>query len=664
MADLIVDEVDQKIGTVEAVFSEAVSKAYQKEEKAPARTASLEEFKTGQPIVERLFLLQGLDHIRYPVARLLYGLDAEPEAEPLSPSLRSGSTFLQAAQEQEFRRKDYTGALASYRQAFKQADDIGHEGEILSAIARVQRKATLLDDAAETYEKIAREYGRVISESGIPLGLAARLELGSLSRDMDDISRATTVFLEIYRLLIHGEWSLDKAQFEFFAERTKALLQELFSDTPPRLDVDSLRTSFERFEIEETRRREEAERAVVFQENAGPSLEARFADAAGRTAQESLRLTLDIGRFSYFASVCHEPIQSSEISRDIWGMILDEERLREDVIHPLLIKHLAPEDISWVVLGRDGGTVIASENPPLEPVTVRTNFASNFPDWTLEIYRPPPDLVKTFLFSRRGVFSYMFLLIAGILVFGLVLTIRTVSREMELARMKSDFVSTISHEFKSPLTSIRQLAEMLHSGRIPSEERRQKYYDVLLEQSERLTLLTDNILSLAKIEEGRKEYRFEPADLSALLREVISSIRDRMGHEGFEIGWENDEDRLIADIDREAVSQALANLLDNAVKYSGESRRIDVRMSVEGEDALITVQDFGIGISKDEQDRVFDRFYRGGDELTRTVKGTGLGLSLVKEIVEAHRGSVHVDSEPGKGSTFSIRLPTNRPEED
>ena len=345
-------------------------------------------------------------------------------------------------------------------------------------------------------------------------------------------------------------------------------------------------------------------------------------------------------------------------------MILNEEKLREDVVRPLLIKHLASENISWVVKGRDGVTVVASDNQSEEPAAVRTNFVSNFPDWTLEIFQPPPDLIRTFLFSRRGVYSYMFLLIAGILIFGLVLTIRSVSREMELARMKSDFVSTISHEFKSPLTSIRQLAEMLHSGRIPSEERRQKYYDVLLEQSERLTLLTDNILSLAKIEEGRKEYHFEPVDLSVLLREVVSSVRERTCHEGFEIVLETGKDGLTATIDREAVSQALANLLDNAVKYSGGSRRIEVRLSDDGEEAVVEVRDFGIGIPKDERDRVFDRFYRGGDELTRTVKGTGLGLSLVKEIADAHRGTVYVDSAPGKGSTFSIRLPLKHREEE
>ncbi|MBE0711583.1 MAG: hypothetical protein IH583_04305 [Candidatus Aminicenantes bacterium] len=251
----------------------------------------------------------------------------------------------------------------------------------------------------------------------------------------------------------------------------------------------------------------------------------------------------------------------------------------------------------------------------------------------------------------------MFLLIAGILIFGLVLTIRSVSHELELARMKSDFVSTVSHEFKSPLTSIRQLAEMLQSGRVPSEERRQKYYDVLLEQSERLALLTDNILSLAKIEAGRAEFAFETTDISVLLTEVVTSICERVRHEGFDIGLDVEGALPLLAVDRTALSQAVTNLVDNAIKYSGDSRKISVGARLEEQAVVIAVRDFGVGIKKEDIDKVFERFYRAGDELTRTVKGSGLGLTLVKEIVAAHRGKVHVESEPGKGSLFSIRLP-------
>jgi signal transduction histidine kinase len=230
---------------------------------------------------------------------------------------------------------------------------------------------------------------------------------------------------------------------------------------------------------------------------------------------------------------------------------------------------------------------------------------------------------------------------------------------MELSRMKSDFVSTVSHEFKSPLTSIRQIAEMLETGRIPSEERRQKYYEVLLEQSERLSLLTDNVLSFAKMEEGKREFVFEETDIKTLLMEIVSTIQDRVRHEGFTIELEIEDflPPIVADVP--AITQAVTNLIDNAVKYSGESKKVVVNVRVDEKDLVIDVRDFGVGIKKVELNKIFDRFYRGGDELTRTIKGSGLGLTLVKQIVEAHYGSIQVESELGKGSVFTVKLPTD-----
>jgi two-component system phosphate regulon sensor histidine kinase PhoR len=198
---------------------------------------------------------------------------------------------------------------------------------------------------------------------------------------------------------------------------------------------------------------------------------------------------------------------------------------------------------------------------------------------------------------------------------------------------------------------------MLHAGRVPSEERRQKYYDVLLEQSERLSLLTENVLSFAKMEEGKREFVFEQADIKALLMKIVSTIQDRVRHDGFEIEAEIENFLPPIRADVSALTQAITNLIDNAVKYSGDSKKVFVKAQVDEQHLVISVRDYGVGIKKEELNKIFDRFYRGGDELTRTVKGSGLGLTLVKQIVEAHKGSIQVDSELGKGSVFSMKFP-------
>jgi signal transduction histidine kinase len=203
---------------------------------------------------------------------------------------------------------------------------------------------------------------------------------------------------------------------------------------------------------------------------------------------------------------------------------------------------------------------------------------------------------------------------------------------------------------------------MLQSGRVPSEDRRRQYYDVLVEQSERLSLLIDNILDFAKIEEGRKKFNFEIVDIGPLLLEIVSTIQDSIRHKDFVIKVEIEENLQSIMVDRAAITQAITNLIDNAIKYSGEARNILVRAFAENQNLIITVKDFGVGIRKEEIDKVFERFYRGGDALTRKVKGSGLGLTLVKQIVEVHNGNVNVESKPGDGSTFSIRLPLQRTE--
>jgi signal transduction histidine kinase/tetratricopeptide (TPR) repeat protein len=654
-ANLVLRAVDDEITAVEGALSKAVTGLA--ESPSAELAPGLEKLAAASPLVEQVFYLQDFKVIHFPIARLMYVPDGRRETGS-SPSTDPGlSAEIQAAQRLEFQQKNYPRALAAYRQALKRANDPRLVGMILNAVARVQKKSGLLQEAVSTYESIVRDYGGVVIPGGMPLGPSARLEICVLSRELEDFAKSLQTSFGLYRSLLRRDWNLERAEFDFFVQRVRSHIEAFFLSPPSDLDLQPFRSEFQDLGAEEAEQRKRTERMIVFEQGAAPALDAKIAGGQEASNPPFARLALDIGNLPYLVSIERMAARTGNSSDTAWGIIIDTERLTEDVLRPALRDHFPSGETTWAVKARDGSVILTSDNPSAGPVTFRTNFVSNTPDWTLEFYQVPPRLIKTFLLSRRGLYSFVFLLIAGILIFGLILTIRSVSHELELARMKSDFVSTVSHEFKSPLTSIRQLAEMLQSGRVPSEERRQKYYDVLLEQSERLALLTDNILSLAKIEEGRAEFTFETTDISVLLTEVVTSIQERVRHEGFDIGLDVEGAFPLLAVDRTALSQAMTNLIDNAIKYSGDSRKISVSISLEEQAVAIAVQDFGIGIKKEDIDRVFERFYRGGDELTRTVKGSGLGLTLVKEIVAAHRGKVHVASEPGKGSVFSIRLP-------
>src|SRR5713101_4640243 len=242
---------------------------------------------------------------------------------------------------------------------------------------------------------------------------------------------------------------------------------------------------------------------------------------------------------------------------------------------------------------------------------------------------------------------------------GLYLVYSNVRREVHLARLKSDFVANVSHELKTPLALIRLFAETLELGRVPSEEKAQQYYRVINKESHRLTQL-NNILDFSRIEAGRKEYRFAPTDVARVVREVIESYRFQIEQQGFELALDIAEDLPLVPADEEALGQAILNLVNNAIKYSRETRSIRIQVRREGSKVLVSVTNRGIGIPRGEQKKIFEKFYRGEDSLVHETKGSGLGLPLVQHIMEAHGGSVEVESAPGKGSTFTLVLPVER----
>jgi signal transduction histidine kinase len=243
---------------------------------------------------------------------------------------------------------------------------------------------------------------------------------------------------------------------------------------------------------------------------------------------------------------------------------------------------------------------------------------------------------------------------------GLVLVYSNVRREMHLSKLKSDFVANVSHELKTPLALIRLFAETLELGRASSEDKARQYYRVINKESQRLTQLINNILDFSRIEAGRKEYRFAATDVGAIVLEVIDAYRFPIEQQGFELSVRIDDDLPEVEVDKEAIGQALINLVNNAIKYSRDQKFVGLDVRRDADRLLIAVTDRGIGVAKSEERKIFEKFYRAEDSLVHETKGSGLGLPLVQHIMEAHGGSVDIESTPGRGSTFTLILPLQR----
>lgn len=239
---------------------------------------------------------------------------------------------------------------------------------------------------------------------------------------------------------------------------------------------------------------------------------------------------------------------------------------------------------------------------------------------------------------------------------------RDVRREIETAGLRAQFVSSVSHELKTPLTSIRMLAETLLLGRQPVEADRVEYLETIVNESERLSRLINNVLDFSSIERDGRTYHMEPTALDAVVRDAARAMSYPLAQGGFDLRVHTAEVLPVVDADGDALTQAVLNLLSNAVKFSGEERLIELQLARENGDALIRVRDHGRGIERRHQSAVFERFFRAPDVQAEGVPGTGLGLALVDHVARAHGGRVELDSAPGQGSTFTIRLPlTGRP---
>ncbi len=258
------------------------------------------------------------------------------------------------------------------------------------------------------------------------------------------------------------------------------------------------------------------------------------------------------------------------------------------------------------------------------------------------------------------VFGILILSLCVTMVAGIIATFAYLRRGATLSRLQTDFVNKVSHDLRTPLTSIRMFVDTLQMGRIQDPERMQECLDVLATETARLSSMIDRLLGWARLEAGKRVYQTEPERVSVLVDNALSAFQaQRLQGPPVELKRDVPEGLPEVDVDLAALSEALLNLLHNAYKFTGPDKKIEIRARGALGEVEIEVTDNGPGIPLREQKRIFEKFYRSA--AAATVEGSGLGLPIVQHIVQAHHGSVTVHSEVGKGTTFRIRLPAHQP---
>ncbi|MBI3456356.1 MAG: HAMP domain-containing histidine kinase [Candidatus Rokubacteria bacterium] len=336
------------------------------------------------------------------------------------------------------------------------------------------------------------------------------------------------------------------------------------------------------------------------------------------------------------------------------------EALRREILEPALGTQERPTAILAVLDHRDR-PVYSREPLDSADRIVAVPFGEAFPAWRVALYQPPGASPKAAVRRQITIFTGAFGLLLGVIGAGLVATYRLVRRETEMARLKADFVANVSHDLKTPLSLIRMFGETLEMGRVGDDAKRQEYYRVITRESERLSRLIDNVLDFSRIEGGRRRYDRAPTPVEPLVRETLEAFSYPLTQQGFAVEVAVAGDLPEVSVDADAVSQALANLVDNAIKYSGERKVLRVEAAIQDGQLALSVADEGIGIPREEQARIFEKFYRVGRSETQGRRGSGVGLALVRHVAEAHGGRVTVESRPGAGSRFTLWLPLRSP---
>ena len=345
------------------------------------------------------------------------------------------------------------------------------------------------------------------------------------------------------------------------------------------------------------------------------------------------------------------------------GFVIDVDRFEREYLPRTLAGALAslPGDVrdNLVVRVTDGAerVVTATHDEPGQADVLAGRFDFVFRDWEVSA-RSRHTAAARILQSNAATTWWLTALMSFAVLSGVMLTWRASSREQRLARMRSAFLANASHELRTPLASLAVFGEFLRRGRVTAPGKVAEYGCHIEHESNRLRQLIDNVLDFARIESSTVEYCRREIAVEDVVGVAIRTVDARRERDGFTIAVACSESAAPAvRVDAQAMTQVFVNLLDNAMKYSGRSRRIRVGLSVRDGCAAVSVQDFGIGIAPDDRERIFQQFYRTAEAVEEQVGGTGLGLAIARHVVQAHGGSIEVDSRPGAGATFTVLIP-------
>jgi signal transduction histidine kinase len=580
-----------------------------------------------RPFVARAFSLDAAGRVLWP----RYA-EAATAGTPAPESARFVTLF-SSAEAAEFRRNNLDEAARLYREAAGAARRPAARAAATNGLARVLARSGQTAQAVAQYELLLERDGSLHDEDGMAYARYALHQLVLLRAG--DPARLAQPLAALLSRLEDGQ--------EALTDQTGPLLQDIEEWLKRNPDVAAA-----------------GERIPHAIQVLRSRLEFVARDAKSidffQSKDPASSPVLDLGPFgAVTGDVAGSPrlyiVHRTASRPEIVGFEVDLEHLRAALLERAARTPTRLEmDVDIVARG-DGRYADGS-------ATALRDLSPLVPGWRVSIRPRDPGIVSRYVSRQRWIYGTTLALLVAGMVLGVVLVVRDISRERRLSQLRADFVANVTHELKTPLTSIRMFAETLQLGRAASEPERQESLDVIVGETERLTRLINTVLDFSKIERGQKEYRMGDVDVSEVVRSALKTLKYSLEDKRFTLEADI-EPGVRATADADALEQAVLNLVDNAVKYSGQAKWVRIALWSRDHSVFLRVSDKGIGIPEAEQPRIFDKFYRSPAANQGDAGGAGLGLTVVQHIVDAHGGRIEVESTVGEGSAFTIVLPAS-----
>lgn len=532
--------------------------------------------------------------------------------------LFSESLFAEAG-DLELRKSDYPAALAALRPLARSAEK-AVRAEALLRIARIHRQQRAWDAALAVYQELSALGSTPVT--GLPADLVACQARMSVLEILGRPAAARQEAAALLGGLQQRRWRLARGPYEFYAgEALRVLGREGESAADPGSialagAVASLCESLRNDEFHPARRivKDDAAELLVLQH--GPAQNPAALVLGPKWLEAQFAVSLNSGLAALGVAI---------------GLTDPEGRM--------------VMGLPAAGAGRESVRLAPATQLPWNLHAVSTNG-----------HEAPASAWRRQQMLITGLAAITVLFLAGIWLIG-----RAVARELAFGRLQSDFVSAVSHEFRTPLSSICLLTELLEAGRVAGDAERAEYYGELARDSRRLRRLVDGLLNFGRMEAGAMQYRFDTIDPAELVRAVTREFQHGIDGDGCRIEVATKDDAPLVHADRAALDCVIWNLLDNALKYSPDCRTVWIDVERENGRAAIRVRDRGRGIPTAERQCIFEKFVRGEGAKQSSIPGTGIGLAMVRHIVAAHGGEILLESAPGEGSTFTVLLPALEP---